>query len=121
MLTHCAAAEHADSSLSATRFSRKLPLAVGAQLDDAKSRYLLSAPCADHAASGADSACARCAFYPPGCIAVEPQLSRGSFKVEVADPTPGSDGMYELRVQRRQLPLTIKAASALDTLQGTTA
>ena len=52
---------------------------------------------------------------------MEPQLSRGSFKVEVDDPTPGSDRKYELRVQRRQLPLTIKAASTLHTLQGATA
>ena len=40
-----------------------------------------------------------------------PQLSRGAFKVEV--PDPGSDHVYELRVQRRQQPITIKAASTL--------
>ena len=117
----CAATEAADSAAPATRILRKLPLAVIVQLDDAKEQYLLPAPCADHAASGADSACARCTCHPPGCIAVEPQLSRGSFKVEVDDPTPGSDRKYELRVQRRQLPLTIKAASTLHTLQGATA
>ena len=50
---------------------------------------------------------------------MEPHLSRGAFKVEV--PDPGSDHVYELRVQRRQLPITIKAASTLHTLQGTTA
>ena len=42
-------------------------------------------------------------------------------EVEVADPTPGSDRVYELRVQRRQLPLTISTASTLHTLQGATA
>ena len=52
---------------------------------------------------------------------MEPQLARGSFKVEVADPTPGSESMQELRVQRRQLPLTVEAASTLHTLQGTSA
>ena len=50
---------------------------------------------------------------------MEPQLSRGAFKVEV--PDPGSDRVYALRVQRRQLPITIKAASTLHTLQGATA
>ena len=60
----------------------------------------------------------RCDFRI-GCIAVEPQLSRGAFKVEV--PDPGSDRVYELRVQRRQVPMTIKTASTLHTLQGVTA
>ena len=41
--------------------------------------------------------------------------------MEVADTTPGSDRVYQLRVQRRQLPITIKAASTLHTLQGITA
>ena len=36
-------------------------------------------------------------------------------------PDPGSDRVYELRVQRRQVPMTIKAASTLHTLQGVTA
>ena len=35
-------------------------------------------------------------------------------------PDPGSDRVYELRVQRRQIPITIKSASTLHTLQGTT-
>ena len=36
-------------------------------------------------------------------------------------PDPGSHRVYALRVQRRQLPITIKAASTLHTLQGATA
>ena len=48
-----------------------------------------------------------------------PQLSRGTFKVEV--PDPGSDRVYELRVQRRQMPMAIKTASTLHTLQCVTA
>ena len=113
------AAEHSGLPPS-TRILRKLPLAVIVQLDGVQTEFLPAVPCSAHAASGADRACAHCRFRP-GCIAVEPQLSRGCFKVQVADPTPGSDRVYELRVQRRQLPMTIKAASTLHTLQGATA
>ena len=35
-------------------------------------------------------------------------------------PDLGSDKMYDLRVQRRQVPITIKSASTLHTLQGAT-
>ena len=114
-----AATEHAGLP-PATRILRKLPLAVIVQLDDVKTEFLPPISCAAHAAAGADRTCPRCAFRP-GCVAVQPQLSRGSFQVEVADPSPGSDCVYELRVQRRQLPITIKAASTLHTLQGITA
>ena len=52
---------------------------------------------------------------------MEPQLSRGSFRVEVKDRKPSGERTFELRVQRRQLPITIKKASTLHTLQGITA
>ena len=66
------------------------------------------------------SACRDCKScdFRAGCIAVEPQLSRRSFPVEVQDP--GSDTWYTIQVQRRQLPMTIKAASTINTLQGVT-
>ena len=64
------------------------------------------------------SRCESCDFRA-GCVAVQPQLARRSFTVEVQDP--GSDTWYTLRVQRRQLPMTIKTASTLNTLQGVTA
>ena len=53
-----------------------------------------------------------------GCIAVEPQLARRSFPVEVQDP--GGNCAYTIQVQRRQLPMTIKTASTINTLQGVT-
>merc|ERR1712122_191500 len=43
------------------------------------------------------------------------------FPVDVTDTSPGGDRVYQLRAQRRQLPITIKAASALHALQGITA
>ena len=47
------------------------------------------------------------------------QFARRSFPVEVHDP--GSDTWHTLQVQRRQLPMAIKTASTLNTLQGVTA
>ena len=75
-------------------------------------------PCTLHAATGACRNCKRCDFRT-GCVAVQPQLSRRSFPVEVQDP--GSDSWYTIQVQRRQLPMTIKTASTIHTLQGVTA
>ena len=49
----------------------------------------------------------------------EAQQARRSFPVEVQDPT--TDSIYTLQVQRLQLPMTIKTASTIHTLQGTTA
>ena len=112
-----AAAEHANPP-PPTRTLRKLPLAVIVKLDNVTTEFLPPRPCHDHSVAGPQRDCPHCDFRI-GCIAVEPQLSRGAFKVEV--PDPGSDHVYELRVQRRQLPITIKAASTLHTLQGTTA
>ena len=80
--------------------------------------FLPPVPCALHAATGASRDCKSCDFRA-GCIAVEPQLSRRSFPVEVQDP--GSDAWYTIQVQRRQLPMTIKTASTIHTLQGVTA
>ena len=100
------------------RILKKLPLAVVVKLDNVKTEFLPPVPCALHTATGAERECARCDFRA-GCIAVEPQLSRGSFIVEVEDTA--SSARYDLKVQRRQLPMTIKKASTLYTLQGVTA
>ena len=97
---------------------RKLPLAVIVKLDNVTTEYLPPRPCHEHSFAGPQRDCPRCDFRK-GCFAVYPQLSRGTFKVEV--PDPGSDRVYELRVQRRQVPMTIKTASTLHTLQGVTA
>ena len=112
-----AAAAHPESQ-PATHTLRKLPLAVIVKLDNVKTEFLPPLPCAMHRAVGPDRDCPRCDFRP-GCFAVEPQLSRKSFNTEV--PDPGDERIYQLRVQRRQIPLTIKAASTLHTLQGATA
>ena len=58
-------------------------------------------------------------------FAVEPKLSR-TFRVDVvARPTTSADSdemsEWTLKVQRRQVALTISTASTLHTLQGTTA
>ena len=100
------------------RILKKLPLAGVVKLDNVKTEFLPPVPCALHTATGAERECARCDFRA-GCIAVEPQLSRGSFIVEVEDTA--SSARYDLKVQRRQLPMTIKKASTLYTLQGVTA
>ena len=49
---------------------------------------------------------------------MQPQLSRRSFPVEINDPVSGT--MFTLNVQRKQLPMTIKTASTINTLQGVT-
>ena len=71
-----------------------------------------------HASSAACRDCKQCDFRA-GSVAIEPQLSRGSFPVEIEDPN-GND-KYTVQVQRRQLPMTITTASTLHTLQGVTA
>ena len=79
--------------------------------------FLPPVPCTLHSATGARQDCGSCDFRT-GCIAVEPQLSRLSSLIEV--PDPDSDAWYTIQVQRRQLPITIKTASTINTLQGLT-
>ena len=106
------------TSIQGVRILKNLPLAVIVKLDNVKTEFLPPVPCALHAAAGANRDCSCCDFRA-GCVAVEPQLSRGSFVVEVEDTA--SAVRYDLKVQRRQLPMTIKKASTLYTLQGVTA
>ena len=110
--------EPASMRTQGVRILKRLPLAVIVKLDNVKTEFLPPVPCALHAAAGAERECSCCDFRA-GCIAVEPQLSRGSFIVEVEDTA--SSARYDLKVQRRQLPMTIKKASTLNTLQGVTA
>ena len=97
---------------------QKLPLAVIIKLNDVNTEFLPPIPCSMHAADGAKRDCPHCDFRA-GCVAVEPQLSRGAFTVDL--PIPGTNEEHKLRIQRRQLPMTIKTASTLHTLQGVTA
>ena len=100
------------------RTLRQLPLAVIVKLDNVTTEYLPPRPCHEHSFVGPQRGCRRCDFRE-GYFAVYPQPSRGTFKVEV--PDPGLDTMYELRVQRRQVPMTSRTASTDHTLQGVTA
>ena len=110
--------EPASTRTQGVRILKRLPLVVIVKLDNVKTEFLPPVPCALHAAASAERECSCCDFRA-GCIAVEPQLSRGSFIVEVEDTA--SSARYDLKVQRRQLPMTIKKASTLYTLQGVTA
>ena len=105
------------SPIQRVRILRRLPT-VTVKLHGVRTEFLPPIPCTLHAVDGACRDCESCDFRA-GCVAVEGQLARSSFPVEVQDP--GSETWYTLRVQRRQLPLTIKTASTLYTLQGVTA
>ena len=110
-----AATEH--TAVEGIRILHRLPT-VTVKLHAVRTEFLPPIPCALHAAAGACRDCKSCDFRA-GCIAVEPQLSRRSFTVEVKGP--GADTWYTIQVQRRQLPMTIKTASTIHTLQGVTA
>ena len=111
-----AATEHT-SAIDGIRILRRLPT-VTVKLHSVCTEFLPPVPCTLHATTSACRHCQSCNFRA-GCVAVEPQLSRRSFPVEVQDP--GSDASYTIQVQRRQLPMTIKTASTIHTLQGVTA
>ena len=110
-----AATEHT-SAIEGIRILQRLPT-ITVKLHGVRTEFLPPRPCTLHATTSACRDCKSCDFRA-GCIAVEPQLSRRSFPVEVQDP--GSDTWYTIQVQRRQLPTTIKAASTINTLQGVT-
>ena len=90
---------------------------VKVKLENVTTELLPPIPCTLHATDGTCRECGNCNFRA-GCIAVEPQLSRGSFSVEVQDPSGNCS--YTIQVQRKQLPMTIKTASTIHTLQGVT-
>ena len=110
------ATEHT-SPVEGIRILHKLPT-VTVKLHNVTTELLPPIPCTLHAADGPCRECGSCDFRA-GCVAVEPQLSRRSFPIVVQDP--GSDACYTLQVQRRQLPMTIRTASTINTLQGVTA
>ena len=107
----------ADSENPAIRILEKMPV-VTVKLYEVDTEYLPPIACEAHARTGAIRECAHCDFRA-GCVAVEAQQSRRSFPVEVQDPM--TDSTYTIQAQRVQLPLTIKTASTIHTLQGTTA
>ena len=99
------------------RILHKFPT-VTVRLHNVKTEFLPPIPCAAHSVQGPRRDCKHCDFRA-GCVAVQPQLSRRSFPVDINDPVSGT--MFTLNVQRKQLPMTIKTASTLHTLQGVTA
>ena len=103
-----AATEHI-SAIEGIRILHMQPI-ITVKLHGVRTEFLPPVPCTLHAATGACRDCTSCDFRA-GCIAVEAQLSRRSFPVEV--PDPGSDHWYTIQVQRRQSPMTIKAASTI--------
>ena len=105
------------SDRPAIRILEKMPV-VTVKLHEVDTEYLPPIACEVHAATGAMRECPHCDFRA-GCIAVEAQQARRSFPVEVQDPM--TDSTYTIQAQRVQLPLTIKTASTIHTLQGTTA
>jgi hypothetical protein len=100
------------SSSDAVRVLRNMPHAIIVRLDNVVTEFLPPLPCTRHLAAGARRKCCNCDFRA-GCIAIEPQTSPRPFSVEIGD--------RHLNVKRRQVPLTIKTASTLHTLQGVTA
>ena len=110
------ATEHT-SATESIRVLRTLPT-VTVKLHGVSTEFLPPMPCILHAADGACRKCKTCDFRA-GCIAIQPQVSRRTFPVQVEDPVNGAK--YTLQVQRRQLPMTIKTASTINTLQGVTA
>ena len=110
------ATEHS-SSAEGIRILHKLPT-VTVKLHNVTTEFLPPIPCTLHAADGPCRECSFCDFRA-GCVAVEPQLARRSFIIEVQ--IPGTDTSFNMQVQRRQLPMTIRTASTIHTLQGATA
>ena len=107
----------ATSENSAIRILEKMPV-VTVKLYEVDTEYLPPIACEAHARTGAIRECPHCDFRA-GCVAVEAQPSRRSFPVEVQDPV--TESTYTIQVQRVQLPMTIRTASTINTLQGTTA
>ena len=83
------ATEHT-SDIEGVRILQRQPT-ITVKLHGVHTEFLPPMPCTLHATTGACRDCKSCDFRA-GCIAVEPQLSRRSFPVEVQDP--GSDTWY---------------------------
>ncbi len=85
-----AATEHT-SAVEGIRILHRLPT-VTVKLHSFRTEFLPPVPCTLHAITGACQDCTSCDFRA-GCIAVEPQLARRSFPVEVQDS--GSDTWFK--------------------------
>ena len=110
-------AEESTESGNGVRVLQRLPTLI-MKLDRVETKFLPACPCAQHRLEGASEQCKLCDFRS-GCIAIQPQLSSRAFLVEVKDPH--TENIYTLRVKRLQLPVTVRTASTIHTLQGTTA
>ena len=108
--------EASPESVDGVRVLQKLPTLI-VKLDSVETKFLPPCPCAIHKDGGPSEDCEQCDFRC-GCIAIQAQRSQRSFLVEVKDP--GSEHVYLLRVKREQVPATIRTASTIHTLQGTT-
>ena len=113
---------HSDDKNTATeqasvQILQNQPEAIIVRLHDVKTEFLPPIPCPNHASECAKRGCPNCDFRP-GCIAITPQRTHHAFPVEVTDGA--GEQTYKVRVSRRQTPMTIRTASTLHTLQGTT-
>ena len=77
------------------RILRKFPT-VTVRLHNVNSEFLPPIPCALHSAQGPRRDCKHCDFRA-GCVAVQPQLSRQGFQLDITDLI--SDKMFTLNVQ----------------------
>ena len=104
----------------AIRVLRQLPRAVILKLDDIAADLLPPQPCPAHAATEASRTCLSCQWFP-GHIAITPKLSP-QFVLPVTLQTEDAPEAqtFQLKIKRRQIPLTIITASTLHTLQGAT-
>ena len=103
------------------RVLTRLPRAVLVRLEGVKTEFLPPIPCCLHASCGAQRECPQCDFRP-GCLAVTPLLSHSPFRVEVSIQSAATEhAQANVKVQRKQIPLTVRTASTLYTLQGITA
>ena len=109
--------EESTESDNGVRVLQRLPTLI-MKLDGVETKFLPPCPCAQHRLEGASEQCKHCDFRR-GCIAIKAQLSSRAFLVEVKDPH--NENTYTLRVRRLQLPVTVRTASTIHTLQGTTA
>jgi hypothetical protein len=103
------------------RVLSRLPRAVLVRLEGVKTEFLPPIPCALHASSDAQRDCSSCDFRA-GCLAVTPQLCPRAFNLDVSMPSTATEhSQATVKVRRKQVPLTIRTASTLYTLQGITA
>ena len=111
---------------AAQQVLKHIPPAIYLRLDNVQTEFLPPTACEAHAETGACCDCSACDFHR-GVIAIQPYTPRQAFRARVTLPAEAvrqggtGDVEFELKVKRRQSPLTIRTANTLHTLQGTTA